>query len=335
MRGPLPSIQEESPMLENFTLPQLPPMEVLTACAFAALAASLLLAAALSPVLAVASEIVSIRTKRGFYNRTARQTAQMGRFLGVAAALLGGISVALLVRDEPAFLAPPYFFPLIEIGGAIALTLALLIAYVGMWPSKGLPGAGHLAIGMTAASFALFSLFCGTGLVRRLLHSPPDFDIALSPAMQLSLFFSIPADSFFWPLLAESAPLGLALAASFACVWLCILRDKQDYGRDYYAFALPYCAKWALLFTVLTLLAGAFVFLESRKIMLPELSREPSMLLDVASAVFPLLGCLLWLLVAKSEHPMRHKISVALAWIFLLTGLAGQMLMLNKVIPSP
>lgn len=325
-------------MLETFTLPPLPtlpPTEVLTACAFAALAASLLLSAALGPVLTAVSEFVSIRTRRGFYARIARQTAQMNLFLGIAAALLVGAGSALIIRDEPAFLAPPYLFPLVLTGCAVVLTLLLLIAHVASWPAKGLPGAGHQTIGLAASLFALFSLFCGAGLVRRLLHSPPDFDITLAPVQQLTLFFGIPADSFFWPLLAESVPLGLALVSSFACVWLCLMRDRQDYGRDYYAFALPYCAKWALVFTLLATVAGAFVFLESRKIMLPELSHDPSLLLDIASVVFPLLGCLFWTLVIRSHHPMRHKIGVTLAWLFLLTGFAGQMLMLNKVVPSP
>ena len=322
-------------MLENFTLPQLPPTDILTACAFAALAASLLLAAALSPILAATSEIISIRAKRGFYARAACQTAQMSLFLSISTTILVGTGGALLIRTEPAFLAPPFIFPLILTGSAIALTLILLIVYVCLWPTKGLPGAGHMTIGLATVSFALLSLFCGTGLIRRLLHSPPNFDPALPPIEQLMSFFTIPADSFFWPLLAESVPLGLALAASFACVWLCIMRERQDYGRDYYTFALPYCAKWALIFTVLAILTGSFVFLESQKIMLPELSREPSLLLDIASAVLPLLSCLLWLLVVISKHPMRHKISVFLAWLFLLAGFAGQMLMLNKIIPSP
>lgn len=319
----------------DMTLPALPPTEVLVACSLAAAMAALILAACFGPFLALAGEILSIRTKRGFYARAARQIAQMSLTLGILAAALAGGAMAWFTTQVPALLAPPYGIPLALTGGSIVAFLLMLAVFIKLRPTKGLAGKDHLAAGLAAGSFALFSLFCTTGVVRRLLHSPPEFDVTLPWATQLTLFFAIPSDSFFWPLLIESVPLGFALAASFATLWLVVIRDRQDYGRDYYAFAMPYCARWALGATPVAVLAGAFVFLESREIMLPELSHLPSPLLDAASAALPLLACILWIFVIRSAHPMRHKISVTLAFLFLMAGFAGQVLMLNKVIPSP
>lgn len=322
-------------ILANLTVPALPPVETIGACVFAALLAALILAGVFGPFMAVASEWITLKTKRAFYARAARQTARMALFAGTAAALTGGAFMTWFAMNEPALLAPPYIAPLALTGGSIVISLAILAVYVRHKPGPPLANKGHATIGLASAAWGAFSLFCCTGVVRRLLHTPPEFDTTIPLAAQLHLFFEIPLDSFFWPLLLESVPLGFALAAAFACMWLLLMRDRQDYGRDYYAFALPYCAKWAAAFTVPAICAGAFVFFESRKIMLPELSHDPSLLLDVLSAAFPLLACLLWICIIRSAHPMRHKISVVLALIFFLTGFAGQILMLNKVIPSP
>ncbi|MCC8193985.1 MAG: hypothetical protein LIP28_05000 [Deltaproteobacteria bacterium] len=317
------------------TLPAPPPAEALVICGVTAVVVSLIVAGCFGPFIAIASEFLAMRTKRAFYARTARQIAQMSLTAGIAAAVFTGCAIAWFAADEPALLAEPYLPPLALAGGSIGIALLLLAVYVKTRPEKGPAGKDHLTLGLAAGAWAAFSLFCCTGLARRLLHSPPEFDLSLPWTAQLTLFLAIPADSFFRPLLIESVPLGFAFAAAFACLWLLLMREKQDYGRDYYAFALPYCAKWAAVFTLLAVCAGGYVFHEARGLMLPELSREPSLLLDLSSAVLPILACLIWLLVARSAHPMRNKISIVLACLFLLTGFAGQVLMLNKIIPSP
>ena len=329
------------PLLDNITIPALPPVETLVSCAIAAVLVSLVIVGSFGLLFAIASEAISIQTKRGFFARTARQIAQMTLTVGIIAAALVGGGFAWAVTKDPALLqdtnllAEPYLLPLAVAGGSILFAVLLLAVYLFIRPNKGLAGKGHLAFGFLSGLCAAFSLFCFIGVVRRLLHTPPDFDISLPWMTKLVLFFSIPADSFFWPLLIQSVPLGLALAAAFACIWLLLMREKQDYGRDYYAFALPYCARWAAGFTLLAVCAGVFVFYRSRALMLPELSCEPSLFLDCLTAGLPLLACLIWILVARSAHPMRHKISVVLAGLFLLTGFTGQVLMLNTIIPSP
>ena len=329
------------PLLDNVTIPSMVPAETLVSCAVAAVLVSFVIVGSFGLLFAIASEAISIQTKRGFFARTAHQIAQMTLTVGlIAAALIGGLFVWTITKDpallqDTNLLAEPYLLPLAVTGCSILFAILLLAVYLFIRPNKGLAGKGHLVFGFLSGLCAAFSLFCFIGVVRRLLHTPPDIDATLPWMDKLVLFFSIPADSFFWPLLIQSVPLGLALAAAFACIWLLLMREKQDYGRDYYAFALPYCARWAAGFTVLAVCAGIFVFYQSRALMLPELSHEPSLFLDCLTAGLPLLACLIWLLVARSAHPMRHKISVALACFLLLTGFIGQVLMLNNIIPSP
>lgn len=322
--------------MSEIALPTLPPTEVLLSCALAAVAASLVLAACFGPIFAVASERLSVSRKRGFYARTGQQIAQMALLIGMLAAIAIAAGIAWLASDEPALLAFPYRLPLGVTGAAIALSLLLLALYVSLRPRKGPSGTLHVALGVVCGAFSLCSLFLCTSLARRLIHTVPEIDPALPWADQLIIFFMIPGKSFFWPLLLQSVPLGFAFTAAFTGVWLLIMRERQNFGRDYYAFALPYCAKWALWATLLAIPAGAYAFFRgSRDIMLPELSHPPSFLLVALSVILPLVACLLWLLLIKSEHPMRRKISVILACALLLTGFTGQVLMFNKIIPSP
>lgn len=322
-------------MFESISMPTIPPLEVLLPCALAAVAAAFALAACFGPMAAVVSEKLSISKQRGFYAKTGQQLAQMSFFFGILAAGLLVACVLWIAADEPAIFQFPYRMPLIATSGAIALTAIVLGLYVVLRPKKGPSTTLHTLIGFIAATCSLAALFLCTGMVRRMLHTVPEYAPDLPLAEQLVQFFRIPAESLFWPLLLEALPLGFAFAGAFAAVWLIVMRDRQDYGRDYYAFALPYCAKWALFATLLAIPAGAYATLRGEDLMLPELSHLPSLLLDFLAIILPLLACALWATIIKSEHPMRRKISVFAAWLFLLTGFAGQILMLNKIIPSP
>ncbi|MDL2209556.1 hypothetical protein LJC26_01985 [Desulfovibrio sp. OttesenSCG-928-O18] len=321
--------------MSEIALPTLPPMEVLLPCALVAAAVSLILAACFGPIFAVVSERLSVSRKRGFYAKTGQQVAQMSLLLGILAALAIAACFAWLASEEPTLLTFPYVLPLGVTGTAVVLTLLLLALYVSFRPRKGPSSAGHMALGTLCGGLSLLSLFLCTSLARRLVHTIPEIDPALPVAEQLLAFFLIPGESFFWPLLLQSVPLGFAFTAAFATVWLLVMRERQDFGRDYYGFALPYCAKWALFSTLFAIFTGAYAFFRGREIMLPELSHLPSLLLDALSVILPLVACLLWLLLIKSEHPMRRKISVILACALLLVGFAGQVLMFNKIIPSP
>jgi hypothetical protein len=317
-------------MLESISIPAIPPLEVLLPCALAAVATAFALAACFGPMIAIVGEKLSVSEQRGFYAKAGQQMAQMSLFFGVLAAGLLVACVMWIAADEPAIFQFPYSLPLMVTGGAITATLLTLCLYVFLRPQKGPSIAVHALIGFISTVFSIISLFLCTSMIRRLLHTVPDISEKKYWIEQLVQFFAIPAESLFWPLLLEAAPLGFAFAGSFAAVWLIIMRERQDYGRDYYAFALPYCAKWALWATVLAIPAGVYAMLRGQDIMLPELSHLSPLLLDCLSVILPLLACLLWNTIITSEHPMRRKLSVFAACLFLLTGFAGQILMLSE-----
>jgi hypothetical protein len=322
-------------MFADLTPPTLPPMEVLLPCGLVAVLVFMLLAACFGPFLSAACDSAAAAGGRGFYAKLARQTAQMTLLLILFAAAVFAGGVTLLVREDPAVLAPPFRAPLLLTASFAALGVLFSTLHAFPPPQKRPSGPLRVWLGLMAGLFSLLTLYCGIGLARRLLHAPPAVDAALAPHLQLLAFFHIPRDSFFWPLFAESIPLGLAASGACATLWLLLMRTRQDLGRDYYAFALPACATWATGGTALAIPAGVFVFLQSRKIMLPELSHNPSPLLGMLGIALPVLACILWLTILRSKVPMRGKVGILLAFVLLLGGFAAQVLILNKVIPSP
>ena len=320
----------------DFTLPTLPPSEVLLPCLAVAAALFVSLAACFGPFLAVTVERLGVTRGRAFYAKVAGQTARLSLTLGTMAAVTFAITALAVLRADPDLLAAPFFLPLLTVTALVACAELFLMLYVLFWPRQGKSGLFHIWLGLKAGGSAACALFLCTAFARRLLHTPPSqtFEGA-AWYMQLLDFFSIPMHSLFWPVLAECVFLGCAAAGALAAVWLLLMRSRQDYGRDYYNFALPYCSRWALSGALGTLAFGALVVYRGQTLMLPELSHAPSMLLVASAVLLPALACLLWFAVIRSKAPLRHKIGIVLACLFLLGGVFAQILIMNKIIPSP
>lgn len=169
----------------------------------------------------------------------------------------------------------------------------------------------------------------------------PDADGILSfldsvPFAELADFFiAIPLDSFFWPVMLHMLPLAIGTAGALGAFWLLIRRGSNDFGRDYYAFALPYSAKWALCGTLVSLGTLIYAYRQAGEFMLPELSHPPSALLTALCCALPALACLLWLFLIRSATPLRHKPGIVVALFALLAGVSAQLLALNEIVPSP
>ena len=109
--------------------------------------------------------------------------------------------------------------------------------------------------------------------------------------------------------------LGLATAAALCQIWLVLRRNRADYGRDYYAFAMRACARLALAFTAAHMLCMALAFWLWGELV------QANFLLFFSLLFLPLLlACLLWGIVSISAAPMRYKPAVVLACILLFLG---------------
>ena len=318
-----------------FPLPALPPVEVMLFSLGIGLGLLAFLAACCGPFLAVVSEWLSVTKGRSFYKKAARQLSLMSLFLGTVIFCLFAAALVFLVREQPELMQPPYLYPLLTVAGMAALGELFLLTYVLSWNPQKKASFFHAWLGIKAGGCAAVALFLGTGFLRRIVHTPPESADGLSTLDQLISFFSIPLNSLFWPLLVESIALGCAAAGALGAVWLLMLRNRQDYGRDYYNFALPYCAKWAIAGTITALPLAIVLYFQAMRIMLPELSHDASLPLLVAACALPLLSSGLWTAVCKSPTPLRHKISIVIAALCLVVAVGIQVYTINKMLPSP
>ncbi len=121
----------------------------------------------------------------------------------------------------------------------------------------------------------------------------------------------------FWSVAGLLLILSLAGAGVFGCGYVLLRRNRDDFGRDYYRFAVQLAAKWALISIGLIPGFAALLWLVQRWEWIPSAPIGASILglalLCQAAALA------LWVRLIRSEHPLRLKGSVAtgvaLTWL--------------------
>ncbi|MDL2316712.1 hypothetical protein LJC59_06490 [Desulfovibrio sp. OttesenSCG-928-A18] len=299
------------------------------------------LAALCSPLLALKTEFLYAVRRKPFYDKCAMQLGQSSLFLLVFA----GISITaaatgfFLYQAElaPFFPVPPVAMELRPLVTAVpmgGLFLLMLLYYLLWRPLKKLR-ALHLFFGLLPVLGALLVLFCGF-LVVASARQPLLFAFMwMDPLNVLHLLIlDFLGSHALWYALGCLYCTGMAAAGGLAQLWLIFRRNRADYGRDYYAFAMRYCARFALAFVVFSGILAALFFWELKTSVPAELSQgeDPGVLL--LSFCMPLLCALLWFFAAKSDTPMRHKPGAIFACLFLFVALCGQMVMLVNTFPS-
>ena len=114
-----------------------------------------------------------------------------------------------------------------------------------------------------------------------------------------------------WPVLADSLALALACAATLGLAYLVLRRNKDDFGRDYYRYALGRAGTWAA--AGLGLHVGCLAWLLAA---LPQSTRDfvlaQAMPLVLAVTCLSLAAAALCLVLARAKSPLRLK---ALAFV--------------------
>ena len=257
------------------------------------------LAALAAPLLGVVTESLYVFKHQSFYDKCALQITQAAFCMGLFIFFTLGAGLFYYVYYVDYIAIPP----LIK---APSLTgLLLLGVYWITWSALKQRRALHLLLGWAAALSMLGALFVFCGLL-----------IAVDwPAFMALIYVGL--------LCA-----GLAAGAGLSQLWLIMRRFKADYGRDYYAFAMRYCARVALASTLAaTLAVGALLFL-LRDFIPAQLMQRPDVGITLIAFGLPLSCCQLWLGIARSENPLRHKIGAFFACIFLFMALCAQLLIL-------
>lgn len=110
-----------------------------------------------------------------------------------------------------------------------------------------------------------------------------------------------------WAILAGQAlVVGLGGTGTLGLAYLLARRNVEDFGRDYYRFALPQAAKWAALLLGQAFFLAWVVYTEGRAVWL--LPPKEMLALGVALGGFILYGLLL-IIFLRSANPLRAKAS--------------------------
>ncbi len=287
------------------------------------------------PIMGIVGQILSLMRQRTAYAKCAKQITQLTLILGWIVTLFS--LIPLWMRLSPPMLSfiqaqennvqgLPFNEYLQPIYTSVYLqmhlyTFALLLAatlfitfFYALWSkwkehriliqSLALVSSCWYA----TAVYCIFCVFHADSLVAQGMKLPETLNAFLSPSM----------DATFWKAIPYLLPLSFALAAGLACVWLLMRRSRDDFGRDYYAQMLVWCAKWArnswfLFWTILLVLVGvqwADLLKQENYLTNTEFIRS------VAFMFMWLIPGILWTIAIKSAHPLRHKITLVLAFIF-------------------
>ncbi|MDR1241675.1 MAG: hypothetical protein LBM00_02665 [Deltaproteobacteria bacterium] len=241
------------------------------------------------PLLALLAKTAEITRKKTLYNNFARQTAQAGLIAALPTVL--AVSVLCVIYGyisgwhnfmsdwDNVFNLTPEFALRLSIA-AFAAFLLLQSFILLFWQKQR---KKHLAQFLTLAAAA--SAACLAPLSALYALSGSDEPAAGKIAIKLA---SLPYGQSVSILFAC-----IALAASWIGFWILIRRNKNDFGRDYYNFALRRCAWTAFIPALICAVA-----------LILHTSGSP-----LAPAVFALqaLCCVLWFRAARSAAPLRHK----------------------------
>lgn len=290
----------------------------------------LMMAAAGLPLMAIVGENLALSRQRASWNKCARQLAACGLCVGlVPLAALGGLLLHAVFTRQPDLLAQwpditPATFTLMEQGGIIVwlslfMGMFFLALYAVLWQSlRGSPVL-HQILGLLAMLLnteALYGRLCLLGA----------HDSVLPPPRSLTeLFLPVP-EAEVWNLVPYALPLCLAFAGAFGTLWLVARRNRDDYGRDHYRQMVPWCGAWARNGWLLSwLLVVGFVGVNLWYVRF-ETGYLP--LRDLLGAAGQMaIWCipfLLWLIVCRSEAPLRHKLTMLLG--FVLMGVCAALL---------
>jgi len=281
-----------------------------------------LLAAAGLPLASAALLFSPPKRVKVFRDKFGQQTATLCLLAGFTALVcLGGTGV-LLARTSPA-IASFWFawpLPLAPLTAGLALTGLLALVYRAVWQALKHKRPVHAAIGVAAtlAAWAQGYLFVSFFRHFATIVSAPAEDPAL---------FAAPSGSLTWMLLPLACCLTLALAGAIAGLYLIARRNKDDFGRDYYNYALKLACKWALFASLPSLALHSWFIIQ----IWPAARELPiaSLLLwsENAASVCLVLACLLWAVVLKAKNPLRLKFlclcAAILIWLALTAMAVG------------
>lgn len=262
-----------------------------------------------SPVVAVLGELAAKAKGKIFFDKYGQQTGAMGRILLLLLLVIWGAAIAILFTRFPQLAAKVTApgTPLLWACYASGAFLVLGVIHFSTWKAMRNAKGVHIALGLcaTVASISAVTL----AVPAKLIIGQPD----------TASFQQVFASPMAQPMAVMYTLLSISSAAALSCVYLVLRRNQDDFGRDYYNFGLKLAARWAFIPMFGFLACQGWLYA-----VLPDAFRTMvtgTMLgyVWLAAGILGLLCMTVWLLIARSETPLRLKglgfLGLALMWL--------------------
>jgi len=260
-----------------------------------------------SPIVAVLGEIAAKTKGKIFYDKFGQQTGAMGRILMLLLILVWGAAIGVTYTRFPqlaARLSDPNtpFLPVFIAAGIFILTGLI---HFSTWKAMRQTKGAHIALGLCAALASVAAIAMAVP-AKLTLADPSAEAAALAQPMAL-------------PLAVMYGLFIVTCAAGLCCAYLVMRRNRDDYGRDYYNFALPLAARWAFIPMLGFLACQGWLFTVMPDVFRTMTTGTPLGVVWLAAVVLGLACAVIWLLLARSKSPMRLKgmcfLALALMWL--------------------
>ncbi len=294
----------------------------------------LLLAAALcGPLFGTLAEAFFLKSRKVFYEKCALQLTRFVSVIGLTAGLVVVAAGYLLLRRHvPELLEPPFGMRLIFFVLVPGMGYGLFLVRRATWTGLNHLPKTRFFLGLLPAALGLAllgRLILPLDQVRAFIGNPQ------TGARAGALLEALSPDSGFnaalLPHLTYALATGLATTAVFGVWYLLLRRNREDFGRDYYTFALKFCARWGAALTIAAAASAWWVLTG-----LTKASPDDIALARFAcTAAISLIACLLLLLMGQSAVPLRHKPAAGLAGIAFAFAFFGQLLLFHLTVTAP
>ncbi len=292
------------------------------------------------PIMIISGQILSILRQRTSYAKCAKQITKLALILSFILCIVGlgflwlrlGPTILTLIQQASSqmttstelhnltwtqlFSANPNVVH-IQADAILWLTMLcaslLMLAVYILWPSWEDNRLVHQSIALVSSfwyGLVVYGILC-------IISAEHGLKIGMSYPQSLGALFMPSFESNFWNSAPYLPPLAFALCGGMVSVWLIIRRNIDDFGRDYYASMLKWCAAWArsAWFILWFILTGTTAFKWINSLKLENYLTSPEFLHGALFLLLWLIPGILWTLVSRSETPLRHKMTLVLAFV--------------------
>lgn len=237
----------------------LPDITVWSLSVPAGLILMILLACTGLPFMALAGQSLALSKRRSFYDKCAKQMANLAAILTPIALVLMGAIIARVLQMDPTLMDAPIALPLVGLMALMLSASLFAILYTLTWKSLANARLIQQLLGIISAMGMLQTIYVAFSIIRISFGGAQPLPATGSPFEIIVALLTPETPTLMWPALGLAFFAGLGITGSIAMAWLIMRRHSDDFGRDYYNFSMAWCARWLTCGAVLSLVPLAYL----------------------------------------------------------------------------